>query len=168
MGRPFLTTGHILIDYKKDELTMRVTDQCVTVSVFHTLKYMDESEECQNIFKVDSLKQEKVLKRCEEVNLVLNWEKCHFMVTKGIVLGHKISHKGIEMDKAKIKVIEKLPPQYLSRALEASLDMLGSIEDSQGLIHDIQGTFIFDKNCHYIFIELKQRIISVPIVVPPD
>ena len=52
----------------------------------------------------------KVLQRCEETNLVLNWEKCHFMVTEGIVLGHKISGRGIEVDKAKIEVIEKLPP----------------------------------------------------------
>ncbi|KAL4296144.1 hypothetical protein GQ457_12G015000 [Hibiscus cannabinus] len=52
----------------------------------------------------------KVLKRCEEGDLVLNWEKCHFMVNKGTVLGHKISSKGIEVDKAKVEVIEKLPP----------------------------------------------------------
>ena len=48
-----------------------------------------------------------VLKRCVETNLVLNWEKCHFMVTKGIVLGYKISVHGIEVDKAKVEVIEK-------------------------------------------------------------
>jgi len=41
-----------------------------------------------------------VLKRCEEVNLVLSWEKSHFMVQEGIVLGHKVSKKGIEVDKA--------------------------------------------------------------------
>src|SRR5215469_14612063 len=44
----------------------------------------------------------KVLSRCEETNLVLNWEKCHFMVSEGIVLGHKISSRGIEVDRAKI------------------------------------------------------------------
>ena len=48
----------------------------------------------------------KVLQRCEETNLVLNWEKCHFMVTKGVVLGHIVSENGIEVDKAKIEVIE--------------------------------------------------------------
>ncbi|KAK9187298.1 hypothetical protein WN944_018690 [Citrus x changshan-huyou] len=42
-----------------------------------------------------------VLQRCIEKNLVLNWEKCHFMVKQGIVLGHIISSKGIEVDKAK-------------------------------------------------------------------
>ncbi|GJR34472.1 reverse transcriptase domain-containing protein [Tanacetum coccineum] len=39
---------------------------------------------------------------CEETNLVLNWEKCHFMVKEGIILGHKISRAGIEVDRAKI------------------------------------------------------------------
>ncbi|KAK0577054.1 hypothetical protein LWI29_027266 [Acer saccharum] len=51
-----------------------------------------------------------VLKRCEENNLVLNWEKCHFMVQQGIVLGHVISRKGIEVDKAKVEVISSLQP----------------------------------------------------------
>ena len=44
----------------------------------------------------------RVLQRCEEVNLVLNWEKCHFMVNKGVVLGHLVSDKGIEVDRAKV------------------------------------------------------------------
>ncbi|XP_059289423.1 uncharacterized protein LOC132042931 [Lycium ferocissimum] len=52
----------------------------------------------------------RVLKRCEETNLVLNWEKCHFMVKEGIILGHQISEKGIEVDQAKIDVIAKLHP----------------------------------------------------------
>lgn len=51
-----------------------------------------------------------VLKRCKESNLVLNWKKCHFMVKEGIVLGHKVSFKGIEVDSANIELIEKLPP----------------------------------------------------------
>src|SRR5262249_30080727 len=44
-----------------------------------------------------------VLKRCKETNLILNWKKCHFMVREGIVLGHKVSEKGIEIDKAKVE-----------------------------------------------------------------
>jgi len=51
-----------------------------------------------------------VLVRCKEKNLVLNWEKCHFMVKQGIVLGHIISHRGIEVDKAKVDLISNLPP----------------------------------------------------------
>ena len=52
---------------------------------------------------------DRVLQRCEQTNLVLNWEKCHFMVNEGIVLGHKISERGIEVDKAKVDAIEKMP-----------------------------------------------------------
>ena len=51
-----------------------------------------------------------MLARCEKTNLVLNWEKCHFMVKEGIVLGHKVSKAGIEVDRAKIDTIAKLPP----------------------------------------------------------
>ena len=51
----------------------------------------------------------KVLERCQEKNLVLNWEKCHVMVTQKIVLGHIVSKKGIEVDKAKVKLISNLP-----------------------------------------------------------
>ncbi|GJR50197.1 reverse transcriptase domain-containing protein [Tanacetum coccineum] len=50
-----------------------------------------------------------MLKRCEDTNLVINWEKCHFMVKEGIVLGHKISKSRIEIDRAKVDVIAKLP-----------------------------------------------------------
>ena len=52
---------------------------------------------------------DRVLNRCIETNLVLNFEKCHFMVEQGIVLGNIISNKGIEVDPAKIVVISQLP-----------------------------------------------------------
>jgi hypothetical protein len=51
-----------------------------------------------------------VLVRCKEKNLVLNLEKCHLMVKQGIVLGHVISHIGIEVDKAKVDQISNIPP----------------------------------------------------------
>src|SRR3954468_17684613 len=51
-----------------------------------------------------------LIKFCRDVKkMVLNWEKCHFMVNKGIVLGHKVSERGIEVDKAKVDAIEKMP-----------------------------------------------------------
>ena len=68
---------------------------------------------------------EKVLQRCEESNLVLNWEKCHFMVQKGIVLGHKIYRRGIEVDKAKINVIDKLPPPVNVKGIRSFLGHVG-------------------------------------------
>ncbi|MDD0148589.1 hypothetical protein PSY31_23150, partial [Shigella flexneri] len=51
--------------------------------------------------------------------MVLNLEKCHFMVKEGIVLGHKISGKGIEVDRAKIEVISKLPPPTTVRGVRS-------------------------------------------------
>jgi hypothetical protein len=67
----------------------------------------------------------KVLKRCQMADLVLNWEKCHFMVLEGIVLGHKISEKGIEVDKAKIEVIEQLPPPTNVKGIHSFLGHSG-------------------------------------------
>ena len=67
----------------------------------------------------------KVLKRCEETNLVLNWEKCHFMVKKGIVLGHKVFRDGLEVDKAKVETIEKLPPPTSVKEIRSFLGNVG-------------------------------------------
>ena len=63
--------------------------------------------------------------RCEETNLVLNWEKCHFMVKEGIVLGHQILARGIEVDKAKIETIEKLPPPSSLKGIRSFLGHIG-------------------------------------------
>ena len=63
----------------------------------------------------------EVLKRCEDCNLVLNWEKCHFMVKEGIVLCHRISENGIEVDRAKVEVIERLPPPISVKGVRSFL-----------------------------------------------
>ncbi|GJX24465.1 reverse transcriptase domain-containing protein, partial [Tanacetum coccineum] len=67
---------------------------------------------------------EKMLKRCEETNLVLKWEKCHFMVKEGIILGHKVSSSGIEVDKAKIELLVKDAPFNFSEECTRALDTL--------------------------------------------
>jgi len=58
--------------------------------------FMDDFSVFGATFDVCLLNLETVLRRCIETNLVLNWEKCHFMVTEGIVLGHKISKEGLK------------------------------------------------------------------------
>ena len=68
---------------------------------------------------------EKSLERCEETDLVLNWEKCHFMVKEGILLGHLISKRGIEVDKAKLEVIDKLPEPTTVKGIRSSLGHAG-------------------------------------------
>nr|GFA75011.1 reverse transcriptase domain-containing protein [Tanacetum cinerariifolium] len=73
---------------------------------------------------------DKMLKRCEDTNLVLNWEKCHFMVKEGIVLGHEISKFRIEVDRAKVDVIAKLPhPTSIKGAENLAADHLSRLEN---------------------------------------
>ncbi|KAL3533839.1 hypothetical protein ACH5RR_007360 [Cinchona calisaya] len=66
-----------------------------------------------------------VLQRCRGKNLVLNWKKCHLIVRKGIVLGHVVSHKGIEVDKANIDLIAHLPHPKIVREVRAFLGHAG-------------------------------------------
>nr|GEX36463.1 reverse transcriptase domain-containing protein [Tanacetum cinerariifolium] len=74
--------------------------------------------------------RERMLKRCEDTNLCLNWEKSHFMVKEGIVLGHKISKQGIEVDKAKVDGITKLPhPTTIKGAENLAADHLSRLEN---------------------------------------
>nr|GEX97575.1 reverse transcriptase domain-containing protein [Tanacetum cinerariifolium] len=68
---------------------------------------------------------DKMLNHCEETNLVLNWEKCHFMCKEGIVLGHKISKSGIEVDRAKVDVIAKLPHPTTVKGVRSFLGHAG-------------------------------------------
>ncbi|GJW29823.1 reverse transcriptase domain-containing protein [Tanacetum coccineum] len=91
------------------------TFQRCMMAIFHDMiektmeVFMDDFSVFGNSFSTCLTNLDKMLKRCEDTNLALNWEKSHFMVKEGIVLGHKISKKGIEVDKAKIDVISKLP-----------------------------------------------------------
>jgi len=74
----------------------------------------------------DSLENlDHVLQRCQEKHLILNWEKCDFMVQEGIVLGHRVSERGIEVDRAKIEVIEQLPPPMNVRGVHSFLGHVG-------------------------------------------
>ncbi|RDX86436.1 Retrovirus-related Pol polyprotein from transposon 17.6, partial [Mucuna pruriens] len=67
----------------------------------------------------------KVLRRCIDTNLVINFEKCHFMVTKGIVLGHVVSNRGIGVDKSKIDIISSLPNPASVREVRSFLGHAG-------------------------------------------
>ncbi|GJU45025.1 reverse transcriptase domain-containing protein [Tanacetum coccineum] len=71
--------------------------------------FMDNFLVFGNSFRNYLSRVDKMLKRCEDINLCHNWEKRHFMVKEGIDLGHMISKNGIEVDKAKVDVIAKLP-----------------------------------------------------------
>ena len=119
-----------------------------------------------------------ILQRCEDTNLILNWEKCHLMVQEGIVLGHKISYKGIEVDRAKLKVIEKLPIPTSVKAIRSFLGHAGFyrrfIKDfsliskplSKLLCKDF--SFHFSDECLQAFNTLKEKLVTAPIMVAPD
>ncbi|GJT34548.1 reverse transcriptase domain-containing protein [Tanacetum coccineum] len=91
------------------------TFQRCMMAIFHDMieetmeVFMDDFSVFKDYFSSCLSHLDKMLKRCEDTNLVLNWEKCHFMVKEDIVLGHKISKNGIEVDRAKVDVIAKLP-----------------------------------------------------------
>jgi hypothetical protein len=72
--------------------------------------FMDDFSVYGKIFEDCLANLDKVLKRCQMVVLVINREKCHFMVREGIAIGHKVSEKEIEVDEVKIEVIEQLLP----------------------------------------------------------
>jgi len=119
-----------------------------------------------------------VLRRCEEVNLILNWEKCHFIVQEGVVLGHVISARGIEVDKAKIEILERLPPPT---SIKGVWSFLGHARFYRRFIKDFSklakpltqllakdAPFVFSDECHETFCRIKQALISTPIIQPPD
>jgi hypothetical protein len=127
----------------------------------------------------DCLKNlETILQLCNKHNLVLNWEKCHFMVEEGIVLGHKVSLQGIEVDQAKVQAIAKLPPPSNVKGVRSFLGHAGFyrrfIKDfskvarplTQLLNQDVP--FIFDQDCLNAFIQLKEALVTAPVVQPPN
>ncbi|KAM1816000.1 hypothetical protein ACFX12_000462 [Malus domestica] len=119
-----------------------------------------------------------ILKRCVETNLVLNWEKCHFMVKQGIVLGHIISERGIEVDKSKIDLVRYLPSPTSVREVRSFLGHAGFyrrfIKDfskiAQPLCRLLQKdvSFEFNEACEKAFKHLKDLLTTAPIITPPD
>nr|GEV28572.1 reverse transcriptase domain-containing protein [Tanacetum cinerariifolium] len=120
------------------------TFQRCMLAIFHdmvekTMKvFMDDFSVFGNSFENCLSRLDKMLQRCEDTNLSLNWEKSHFMVKEGIVLGYKISKNGIEVNKAKVDVISKLP----------------------------RPTTI--KDCIKAFQTLKKKLTEAPILIAPN
>jgi len=140
--------------------------------------FMDDFSVFGNSFEACLANLEKVLKRCEDTNLVLNWEKCHFMVNEGIVLGHKISKKGLEVDQAKIEAVEKLPPPTNVKTLRSFLGHAGFyrrfVKDFSKIARPLSSLleqnrpYIFYEECLKAFETLKAALVSAPILIAPD
>nr|GEU86375.1 DNA-directed DNA polymerase [Tanacetum cinerariifolium] len=116
--------------------------------------------------------------RSKDTNLVLNWEKYHFMVKEGIVLGHKISKSGIEVDRAKVDVIAKLPHPTSIKIVRS---FLGHVRFYHRFIQDFskiarpmshllekETPFNFSKECIESFNALKKKLTEAPILVVLD
>ena len=140
--------------------------------------FMDDFSVYGSSFE-DCLKNlETVLQRCQDKNLVLNWEKCHFMVTEGIVLEHKISAAGLEVDQAKIAVINTLMPPTTVKGIRSFLGHAGFyrrfIKDFSKISRPLcrllekDAKFDFDESCRVAFEEIKSRLVSAPIMLTPD
>nr|CAE03895.1 OSJNBb0026I12.3 [Oryza sativa Japonica Group] len=121
---------------------------------------------------------DKVFQRCQEKDLVLNWEKCHFMVHEGIVLGHRVSERGIEVDRAKIEVIDQLPPPVNIKGIRNFLGHAGFhrrfIKEFSTIARPLtnllakDAPFEFDDVCLKSFKTLKKALVSALIIQPPD
>ncbi|XP_070022362.1 uncharacterized protein [Nicotiana sylvestris] len=121
---------------------------------------------------------DRVLARCEETNLVLNWEKYHFMVEEGIVLSHKISKHGIEVDKAKIEVISKCPPPAFVKGVRSFLGHASFyrrfIKDFSKVVNPLckllekDAKFHFNEDCMKAFELLKFKLTTTHIITAPD
>ena len=121
---------------------------------------------------------ETVIQRCQDKNLALNWEKCHFMVTKGIVLGHKISAAGLEVDQAKVVVIRTLMPHTTIKGIRSFLGHAGFyrrfIMDFSKISRPLcrllekDANFHFNELCIFAFDEIKSRLVTDPIMLTPD
>ncbi|XP_052731916.1 uncharacterized protein LOC128196116 [Vigna angularis] len=148
-----------------------LVEKCIEV-------FMDDFSVFGSSFDLCLANLETVLKRCIQTNLILNWEKCHFMVTEGIVLGHKISSKGIEVDIAKVEVIEKLPPPTNVKGIQSFLGHAGFyrrfIQDFSKIAKPLSNLLVKDtpfelnEECLKAFEALKAKLISAPVIISPD
>ncbi|GKB55474.1 reverse transcriptase domain-containing protein [Tanacetum coccineum] len=160
------------------------TFQRCMMAIFHDMikktmeVFMDDFSVFGNSFGTCLSHLDKMLKRCEDTNLCLNWEKSHFMVKEGIVLGHKISKNGIEVDKAKVDVIAKLPHPTTVKGIRSFLGHAGFyrrfIQDFSKIARPMtrllekDTPFFFSKECIEAFQTLKKKLTEAPILVAPD
>ena len=119
-----------------------------------------------------------VLQRCQDKNLALNWEKFHFMVTEGIVLGHMIYAAWLEVDQAKVSIIRNLRPPTTVKGIRSFLGHAGFyrrfirdfLKNARPLCRLLEKDtkFNFDESCKISFEEIKSRLVEAPIMAKPD
>ncbi|GJW31626.1 reverse transcriptase domain-containing protein [Tanacetum coccineum] len=156
------------------------TFQRCMMAIFHDMiektmeVFMDDFSVFGNSFSTCFSNLEKMLKRCEDTNLALNWERAILWH----LLGHKISKKGIEVDKSKIDVIAKLPHPTAVKGIRSFLGHAGFyrrfIKDflkiSRPMTHLLEKNtpFIFLEECIQAFQTLKKKLTKALILIAPD
>ncbi|XP_071916300.1 uncharacterized protein [Coffea arabica] len=146
-------------------------ENCIKIFMDDFTVYGDSFDQCLHHLT-------KVLQRCIDTNLVLNYEKCHFMVKEGIVLGHVVSSRGIEVDKAKVDLINSLPCPANVKEIHSFLGHAGFyrrfIKDFSRIAQPLsqllqkEVTFDFGEACKLSFDTLKNMLTTAPIIQPPD
>ncbi|GJV32756.1 reverse transcriptase domain-containing protein [Tanacetum coccineum] len=139
---------------------------------------MDDFSVFGNSFDICLNNLDKMLQRYKDAHLVLNWEKCHFMVKEGIMLGHKVSNTGLEVDKAKINVISKLPPPTNIKGVRSFLEHAGFyrrfIKDFSKITRPLtkllekDNPFEFNDECQKAFKLLMEKLTCAPVIVSPN
>ncbi|KAL6310789.1 hypothetical protein AAG906_017241 [Vitis piasezkii] len=174
-----MLTGECLLDYAMHRYISKMYVEYFRDMVERIMEvFMDDITVYGGTFEECLVNLEAVLHRCIEKDLVLNWEKCHFMVRQGIVLGHIISEKGIEVDKAKVELIVKLPSpttvkgvrQFLGHAGFYRRFIKGFSSLSKPLCELLakDAKFIWDERCQNSFDQLKKFLTTTPIVRAPN
>ena len=120
----------------------------------------------------------QILDVCIKKHLVLSWEKSYFIVREGIVLGHLVSSKGLEVDKAKVEVIQDLA---LRKSIRELRSLLGHVNFYRRFIQDFaklskpltsllckEKDFIIEEEGKHTFMQLKQSLLEAPILQSPN
>nr|GEV71586.1 DNA-directed DNA polymerase [Tanacetum cinerariifolium] len=179
-------SGFTMVENEENELipTRLLPDGGCMLAIFHDMVektmevFMDDFSVFENSFKNCLSRLDKMLQMCEDTNLSLNWEKNHFMVKEGIVLGHKISKNRIEVDRAKVDVIAKLPHPTTVKGIRSFLSHASFyrrfIQDfskiSRPMNHLLEKNtpFIFSEDCIKAFQTLKKKLTEAPILIDPN
>nr|GEZ37289.1 reverse transcriptase domain-containing protein [Tanacetum cinerariifolium] len=164
--------------------SMKNEDLKCMMAIFHDMiketmeVFMDDFLIFEDSFSSCLSHLDKMLKGCEDTNLVLNWEKCHFIVKEGIVLGHKISKSEIEIDRAKVDVIAKLPHSTSVKGVRSFLGHAGlyrrfiqdysKISQPMTYLLEKESPFIFSKECIEAFNMLKKKLTEALVLVAPN
>ncbi|GJV01875.1 reverse transcriptase domain-containing protein [Tanacetum coccineum] len=160
------------------------TFQRCMLAIFHDLieefveAFMDDFFIFGNSFDNCLNNLDKMLQCYKYANLVLNWKKCYFMVKEEIVLGHKVSKAGLEVDKAKIALISKLPPSTNVKGIRSFLGHAGFyrrfIKDFSKITRPLtkllekETPFEFNDECHKALNLLKEKLMCAHVIMSPN